>query len=708
VLDVRDMGAPSVLHWGAALGHLDEQDVAEIARANVRPPARNSIGTPIRVAVVPEHSAGWFGRMGLTGSRHGRDWSPAWRVDAVDVAGVSDADCLVELAGGGVQVSMSDPVAGLELLLEVELSAEGVMRSAATVTNRGEDYQLDGLVIMLPVPERATELMDFAGRWSRERAPQRRPFTVGSHLREGRRGRTGADAALLFSAGEQGFGFRRGEIWGVHVAFSGNHVHVAERLSGGEQVIGGGELLLPGEVVLQRNERYRSPWVYGVYGDGLDDQARRLHRHLRARPTHPRRPRPVTLNVWEAVYFDHDLSRLRRLADVAAELGVERYVLDDGWFRGRRDDHAGLGDWVVDEDVWPEGLAPLIGHVQSLGMEFGLWFEPEMVNPDSDAARAHPEWIMQTGERLPLESRHQQVLNLGIPAAYEHVRDQIVDILSHYPIAYIKWDHNRDLLDAGTAPSGEPGVHAQTEAAYRMMDELKRRFPELEIESCSSGGARVDLEVIQRTDRVWASDCIDPHERQQIDRWTAQLLPPELIGSHIASTRSHTTGRVHELSFRAGTAVFSHLGIEWDLIEATGDELRELAAWIDFHKENRGLLHHGDVVRGDGLDPAMQLSGVVAPDRSRALFSLAILDRPVAATFGRVLFPGLDPSRSYRVLHTGPAGETHVRDVVPAWMQDDGIVLPGRVLERTGLQAPISPPDRVWLIRIEEADIQRG
>jgi alpha-galactosidase len=172
-------------------------------------------------------------------------------------------------------------------------------------------------------------------------------------------------------------------------------------LSTGEQVIGGGELLLPGEVILAQGETYRSPWIYGSYAVGLDAVASRFHRYLRSRKGHPSVQRPVTLNVWEAVYFNHDLDRLVELAEVAAAVGVERYVLDDGWFGARRTDRAGLGDWTVSTDVWPQGLHPLVDKVTELGMQFGLWFEPEMINPDSDAARAHPEWVMATGGAAP-------------------------------------------------------------------------------------------------------------------------------------------------------------------------------------------------------------------------------------------------------------------------------------------------------------------
>ena len=205
-------------------------------------------------------------------------------------------------------------------------------------------------------------------------------------------------------------------------------------------------------------------------------------------------------------------------------------MLDDGWFVGRRSDNAGLGDWQVDPDLWPDGLHPLVDRVTELGMQFGLWVEPEMINLDSHLARAHPDWVMSTGDRMPISSRQQQVLDLGNPAAYEHILESLDALLSEYRISYLKWDHNRDLIDSGHAPAGHPAVHDQTVAVYALMDELRRRHPGLEIESCSSGGGRVDLEVLQHTDRVWTSDCIDALERQTIQRYTGLLLPPELIG----------------------------------------------------------------------------------------------------------------------------------------------------------------------------------
>ena len=278
----------------------------------------------------------------------------------------------------------------------------------------------------------------------------------------------------------------------------------------------------------------------------------------------------MVLNTWEAVYFDHRLDRLTALADTAAELGVERFVLDDGWFRHRRDDTAGLGDWYVDEDVWPHGLHPLIDHVRGRGMEFGLWVEPEMVNPDSDLARAHPDWVLPGPPW-----RHQQALDITIPEAYAYILERLDALLSEYDIAFLKWDHNRDLVTP---------THEQTLATYRLLDELRARHPGVEIESCSSGGARVDLGILARTDRVWASDTNDALERQNIQRWTQLLLPPELVGSHVGPPRAHTTGRTHDLSFRAATALFGHFGIEWDIASASDEERTELAEWIARYK----------------------------------------------------------------------------------------------------------------------------
>ncbi|MBR7744564.1 alpha-galactosidase [Phycicoccus sp. BSK3Z-2] len=712
VLDVDGGCLPTLLHWGADLGPLDADAVADLRTAGVSPVLNNAVDVALRLALVPETWTGWAGRPGLLGSRGGRDWSPRFEVTGVRVDGAEVTGPLTDAGTALVEVEAQDVEAGLGLLLRVELLVGGLLRVAAEVVNHGDDdYAVHGLATALPVPTAAREVLDLAGRWALERVPQRRALTVGTHLRESRRGRTGPDAATVLHVGEPGFSFDRGEVWSLHVAWSGNHVHAAERTASGEQVLSGGELLLPGEVVLAPGERYATPWSYGAYGVGLDAVASRFHTWLRSRPQHPTSVRPVTLNVWEAVYFDHRLEPLVELADVAAAIGVERFVLDDGWFGGRRDDTAGLGDWIVSPDVWPDGLHPLVDHVTGLGMQFGLWFEPEMVNLDSDVARAHPEWVMApTAGRLPEESRTQQVLDLGIPECYAYVRDAVSAVLAEYDVSYVKWDHNRDLVEAGDARTGLPGVHAQTLAVYRLLDELRARHPGVEIESCSSGGARVDLEVLQRTERVWASDCIDPLDRQVIQRWTTQLVPPEMVGAHVASERSHTTGRRHDLGFRAATAVFGHLGLEWDLREASPEDREELAAWIALHKEHRDVLHGGTVVRVDHPDDSVVVGGVVAPDGSKALYSVATVRRPTTGALGRLRLPGLDPDRRYRVRPVNPSNPAGLKR--PAWWGDPGpdgnapgVVLAGRALAVAGLvAAPTFPEQAVVYLAEAVAD----
>ncbi|HEY0167885.1 MAG TPA: alpha-galactosidase [Jatrophihabitans sp.] len=685
VLAEHDGRLPSVV-WCGVLGPSGAGDgfAAEIATLN-----------PVGTSLLPENSTGWHGRPGLSGHRGGREpgaWSTAFRPVSVTV----EAD--------GARIEAVDEPAGLTLRTEVEAVAGGLIRARHTVTNTGRsDYVVEHLDVVLPVPDRAVDSLDFTGRWARERTPQRRPVTDGLWLRENRRGKTGFDAATVSIAGTPGFGFGHGEVWGVHVAWSGNHLHRLERVPLGKlsptvTSIGGGELLLPGEVTLAPGESYSSPWVYvGASGHGLDGLAARFHGYLRSTPAHPATPRPVTLNVWEAVYFDHDLARLRELADRAARLGVERYVLDDGWFGGRRHDRAGLGDWTVSADVWPDGLGPIAEHVHGLGMQFGLWFEPEMVNPHSELYREHPDWILATGQRIPPEERSQQILDLTQPGAYAHVLEQMTTVLSGCEVDYVKWDHNRDAVDAGSAAvAGRPAIHAQTLAFYRLLDELRARFPRLEWESCASGGGRIDLEVLRRAERVWTSDQNDALARQAIQRWTTQLVAPEYLGAHVSAPQSHQTRRLLPLDFRAGTALFGHFGVEWDITSASEADLATLARWIELYKSQRELLHGGRMVRLDSAVRDAWVHGVIAPDRSAAVVAYAQLDE-LTHEPPRWRVPGLDPARRYAVTRIDPA----------AWPRYEAPAtgpLSGAVLSELGLPGPPPAPLSVIVLRLQAVD----
>jgi alpha-galactosidase len=647
--------------------------------------------------LLGEHARGLFTRPHLRGHRSGgRDWS-------------SRFDCgSVEEFDGRLRIELEDKAAGLALVTEAESLAGGALRLRHTLTNNGtDDYLLEGLEVVVPAPDHLVEVLDFTGRHERERHPQRHDVVDGLWLRESRTGRPGLGGAMLAVLGTPGFSTTYGEVLGVHVAWSGNSVLRVERDAATGTTIGGGELLLPGEGRLLPGESYTTPWVHVVAADdGLDGLAAALHTHQRTLAAHPS-VQPVVLNVWEAVYFDHDLDRLIAIADRAAAIGVERFVLDDGWFLDRRDDTGGLGDWRVDPTVWPEGLSPLVEHVRGLGMQFGLWIEPEMVNPDSDLFRDHPDWILSTGDRVPLLHRHQLVLDLSRDEVREHVFAQIHAVLSSYPVDAVKWDHNRDLLEAGSsALGGAPVVHRQTLAFYRLLDDLRAAHPGIDWESCASGGGRVDLGVIEKVQRFWTSDMTDAMARQQIQRWTTQLLAPEYVGAHVSAPTSHSTGRTLPLDFRAATALFGSFGIEWDLTDAAPADLEQLADWIARYQRLRPLLHSGRVVRPESPDPAVLLHGVVGAERSEALLAHVQLDEPGHNRGVFVRVPGLDPERLYELAWEGPVDLAHVSGSapMPPAGPTDGVAVTGSSLARRGFWVPRRRPETVTLVRIARVD----
>lgn len=689
VLDLAGSRPPRVLHWGRDLGALTEVDVANLRVAADLGQGHSTFDQPLMPTITYDAGEGFYGIPTVSGHRDGTAFSTVFALESVTVAD-NDVTC-----------TSVDAQSRLQLTTTLRMSPQGALRIQHTLTNSGADgYVVDGLVAALPLPAHAAEVMDFMGNWSREFHPQVKPIDHGTYMREIREGRTGHDNTMLFMARTAGATFQQGEVWALSLAWSGNSRYFVERIYDGGTRIGASELLMPGEVILAAGASYVMPEVYAVYSDaGLDGIAASFHNHLRARAQHPNTPRPLTINVWEAVYMDHRFDKLEALADVCAEIGVERFVLDDGWFGARRNDRAGLGDWVVSADAWPQGLGTLARALETRGLEFGLWFEPEMVNADSDLYRAHPEWILHVEGRTPPEWRYQQVLDLAHEGAYQHVLGQMDAILTEYPsIRFLKWDHNRVLTDAGHL--GRAGVRTQTLALYRLIDELKRRHPGLEIESCASGGGRIDLGIIERTDRVHASDNNEALERQRIQRWTMQVLPPELVDSHVCPERSHTTGRTIDLGFRAVTGLFGHAGIEWDITEATPEERAKLASWATYYKANRGLLHHGRMVRVEHPGVDASLHGVIAHDHSRAIFSyvqegVSKASRPVP-----MRFPGLDPDRRYRVIEVQPAGPAGLWQIRPPQWMAEGVELTGRLLAEVGVIPPILTVEQAIVIEI--------
>lgn len=691
ILDIKSTETAGPIYWGKEIS-LPEGDAAPLDRKFFTPGlAPSATDTPATLSLIPQQSNGWLGTIGLQGSRHGKDFAPKFAL--TDVAATKTT----------AELCYEAREAALELKINVKITDSGLLALSAQLTNTGRDnYELSRLALALPTPAKENQILDLASRHLRERHLQTHAFTVGTHLRQNLVSRDFAGSTLHGTC-TPGAAFETGSAHLIHVGYSGSVQTWAEKTSSGITYLAGGEYLYPGEVILPPGRSYTSPPLFGSWGEGLNQVAARFHGYVRGLDSHPSSPRPVTLNAWEAVYFDHSLQPLLDLVDKAAEIGVERFVLDDGWFGARRDDTKGLGDWQVSQEAWPNGLGPLVDAVTGKGMQFGLWFEPEMVNLDSDLARAHPEWILAPSrERYPVEARHQQVLNLADEGCFDYVFTAVSKVLSQYQISYVKWDYNRDILEGGARGEGRAAYRSHVQALYRLIDKLRATFPYLEIESCSSGGGRIDLGIMSRCQRVWGSDCIDPLERQAIHKGELLLLPPELIGSHVASTVSHTTGRSHSIDYRAITALFQHFGIEWDLRAATPTELERLSAWIKVYKKLRPLLHSGTTVRLDSPDSALSCRGVVKG--GEGVFELTCLSTSQNAPFAPIRLPGLDAEGEYEVSLEGPAQQIFDPRSAPAWWPQWGqtVSVPAAVLSEVGVPIPTLLPESALLLKVSK------
>ncbi|RMI09060.1 alpha-galactosidase [Cellulomonas triticagri] len=685
-------GLAQVRHWGRDLGPLTGADLEALAAAGDRQTPPGTIDAAAHPALLPQETDGWPGRPGLLLVRDGVPLTPAWQPGPV----TADAHA--------AEVVATDPAAGLTLRTRLHLEPGGLLGvEHALRVDGGSPVEVQWLEAALPVPTRADTVTTFSGRWTREKAPATGPLPRGSLARQTRRGRPGHDQPwlLALSEGQGRPRDRDGAVWAVHLAWPADVTYRTDRLPDQPTLLGAGELLRPGEAVVAPGEEWTTPTAWFAWSDaGLDGISARFHTFVRSRPQHPRTPRPLVLNTWEAVYFDHDPARVLALADRAAAIGVERFVLDDGWFLARRDDTRGLGDWEVDPAVWPDGLEPLAARVHGHGMQLGLWVEPEMVSLDSDLARAHPDWLLQDLAQVPapdgLSFRSQYVLDLARPEAYAHVLGQIDAVVGRLGVDFLKWDHNRDLVDARHA--GRPGVHAQTRALLALVADLNARHPGLEVESCSSGGARSDLGVLDVTDRVWASDSNDAVERQDIQRWTTLLLPPELVGAHVGPPTAHSSGRTVDLSYRLATALTGSAGFEWDVLTCDEDEVAVLTRFAGLYREVRSLLHTGTAVHADVRDPALRVTGAVAPDRSAGLWTVATVATLEDARPEPVRLHGLDPDARYRVRVRDEVGAARWGWVTPPWLAAGEVTLPGRVLGDVGLQIPALWPAQALVL----------
>ena len=568
-----------------------------------------------------------------------------------------------------------DAQLALGITLDWTLDAAGVITCRSRLDNRSdtEVAVLRLASLALPLPVWAQQVTRYTGRWAAEMQALRAPLSHGLQGAMSFEGRPGHAAGHWLRLDDATTTETQGLTLGAHLAWSGDHEVLLERDADGARLLLAARIDA-GEIRVTPGGSFETPVaVFCITDRGHAALRHALHRHVRESvlPKTPSGPRRVHLNTWEAVGFQQDLATLQRLAGDAAALGVERFVLDDGWFHGRRDDTRGLGDWRADATLFPQGLAPLIDTVHGLGMDFGLWVEPEMVSPDSDLYRSHPDWCLHHPGREQRTQRHQLVLDLTRTEVADHLYGVLDGLLRGHAIAYLKWDHNRALF-----PHAALG-HAQTHALYALLDRLRAAHPAVEIEACASGGARVDYAMLQRCARFWASDGNDPIERLRINAGYLQFLPLRALGNHVGPDPNPITGRRLDMDFRAKVALFGHMGVEADPAAMDAADRALLARHIALYKDWRSTLHAGDLTT---LDCATEgVHGWLAADDHRALALVAQTAYTADYDAARVRLPGLPRGTRWR----------------------DGMTQSAEALATHGLALPLTWPQTAWLVALE-------
>jgi alpha-galactosidase len=666
---------PAVIYWGAPLPL--EEDLAALAGATQPDVTGGMLDALPDLSICPEASRSFAGQAGVV--LRASDGTPV-----LPKLTLSD----VEQDKDQLRFTCTDSAQGLTYIAQIALDVSTQMLTLTASVISETAIHLQWLAApVLPAPQTASEMIDFAGRWCGEFQEQRTPWSAGIRQRESRTGRSGHENFPALIVPSTGTANTHGEAYAFHYGWSGGHKMIAEELPDGRRQIQFGNA---SDTELAPATRFDTAPLYATFSaGGLNGCATAFQRHLRDRIitwAKPDAPRPVHYNCWEAVYFDHDVAKLQDIATRAAALGAERFVLDDGWFDKRDDDTTSLGDWTVDPRKYPQGLGPLIEHVHAKGMSFGIWFEPEMVNPDSDLYRAHPDWAL--GDTDQTLGRQQMVLNMALPAVREHLFDAIAAILTAYPIDYIKWDHNRVL------PTPDA---AQTRGTYALLARLRAAFPQVEIESCASGGGRIDFGVLEHTQRVWLSDSNDALERLKIQHNAALFLPLAVTGSHVGPRKCHTSGRTLDIELRAWVAAQRHMGFEMDPRELDTREeevLRDVTAWW---KANRDWTVRADILRLDAADPAVIAEQQLAEDGSRFVVfagqttpSTQIAPRPLRLT-------RLDPTARYQISLRNRAAASHLSRSKHI-LKDGPVTLSGSALMQSGVTLPWRFPETMWVL----------
>lgn len=652
-------GAP--LAAGTAYGHLGPRDFRGFD---------NRVGEPVGLA-LPVPGLGDFRVPGLVveaadGSQVVEPRYAAHRILAgkPPLPGLLPASYAEDGAEADtLEVDLRDEPTGLLLTLSLTIFRDlPVVARSLRMANLGPARLVvrTAMSATLDLPDDDWRLMTFSGAWARERMPVDRPIVPGRQGVGSLRGGSGNEHNPSLVLRRPWTTESTGECWGAVLAWSGNFLAEAEVGHFGTTRLRIG--LHPEQFAwpLEPGASFATPEALLAWsGGGLSALSASLHELLRgrmARGAWRDADRPVLLNNWEGTYFDFDHERIVAMARAARAMGVELFVLDDGWFGARDSDDRSLGDWVADPRKLPHGLGALAREVRSLGLLFGLWIEPEMVSADSDLFRAHPDWAIGVPGRHRTESRQQLVLDFANPAVVDHIAGAIGEVLAGAPIDYVKWDWNRFITEpfSPTLPPHRQGEFScrYTLGVYDLYRRLTERFPHILFESCASGGARFDAGMLAWAPQAWTSDDTDAAERLRIQWGSSFAYPLSSMGAHVSAVPNHQTGRTAPLDFRAAVAMFGVFGYELDPTALSADELAAVRRQVAFYAERRQVLQRGRFTRlrspfeGDGNETAWM---VASADASRAIVAhYRVLQRPWPHR-DRLPVRGLDPRARYAV-----------------------------------------------------------
>ena len=582
VLSSLNNRLPCIIYWGECLPR--DENLDELYEASKKDWGDNLLDQIPELSILPEQSANFSGQLGCK---------------MRDVNGHLLSSNFVffadEVSNNSLTLVFKDKDLGITYTAGIDALYEDDVYALNAKIDSNNPIIMEWLSApVIEAPQTSNEMLDYGGHWGSEFRSQTTPWVTGVHLRESRVGTTSHAHFPGLMIPTAGSSENLGSCYGFHYGWSGGHRMIAEQLQDGRKQIQFGNTEnseLNPLTSFETAKLYISHSGAGLGGVG------RIFRDFVSNSIVDLpigSIRPVHYNCWEAVYFDHNIEELKEIATLAADIGAERFVLDDGWFKGRNSATSSLGDWYVDEHKYPDGMHPLVKHIHSNGMTFGLWFEPEMVSPDSDLFRSHPEWIL--GDISQTLGRAQYVLDISINEVQEYLFERIDSILNEYPIEYIKWDHNRVLPYPDAS---------QTRALYSLLDRIRESHSGLEIETCSSGGGRIDYGILEHTQRVWLSDSNDALERLRIQHEALLWLPIHVTGSHVGPKVCHTSGRELPMSFRAWVAAQRHMGFEMDPKELSTEDKVILKSVTQWWKKNREWMMSANILRLPCIDKSV-------------------------------------------------------------------------------------------------------